>query len=210
MHGPALARSQWRTVGAGRTRTRALENRLAWHWTSRSRTHRGSRGRPRYARRCGRSQRRLIHRTRPSLRNDHSWQRHRRRWWCARGSRSGRHGWHLWDGGCGSRDRCDGRCQSNGGPRGHYRWNCRPGHRRSYRSRGLRRSGRRWNRKGWPRGRSGYDKFRRCRRRSNGRLWGGNGRCWRCWRDGRLGRNGRRSRRSIHNCGSLLLADDGF
>ena len=102
MHGPALARPQRRTIGR-RARTRALENRLSWHRTSWSRTHGGSRGRSGGTCRRGRPQRRLIYRTRPRLRNDHSWRRRCRRRWCARGGRSGSHGRRLRRRGCGPR-----------------------------------------------------------------------------------------------------------
>ena len=207
MHGPAFARTQRRTIGGG-ARSRALENRLSWHRTSWRRTHGSSRGRSRSACRRGWPQGRLIHRTRPGLRDDHSRRRRCRRRWCARGGWSGSHGW--W------------RCRRRWGPsrrRHHGRWTagrnwrrrrCN-GRSRSGRSRGgsrLRRSWR-WSSKAWPRCRSRHYKLRRSGRRRSRRLRGGN-------RRRRRGRNrrldGRRCncRRSLRRRRRLLLADDGF
>ena len=213
MHWPALARPQGRTIRGRRARTRALENRLAWNWTPRGRTHSGSRGRTRRSyRACRRSrpQGRLINRTRPSLRNDHSWQRHRRRRWCARGCRSGRHGRRLRRRRCGPHGRCNGCCRTGCRPRWHNR-RCDGSWRRwCHRSRGLRRSWRRWSREGWPRARSWNYKFRRRGWRRCRRLRSRSGRRRRCGRGRRPGLDGRRWRRSICNRRSLLFADDGF
>jgi hypothetical protein len=213
MHRPALARPQGRAIRGRGAQTRALENRLAWHRTSRSRTHRGSRGptgRSDRARRRSRPQWRLVHRTRSGLRNDHPWRRrcHRRR--CARGYRPGRHAWWLRRRNCGPLGRHDGRCGASRRPRGRNRRRYGSWRHRSHRSCGLRRRGRRWSREGWPRGRSWNYKFRRSGRRRSGRLRRGNG-CGRCWRSSRLGLDGRRSlRRGIHSRGPLLFTDDGF
>jgi hypothetical protein len=214
MHRPAFARSQRRSIGRRRPRSRALENRLSWHWTSRSWTHCGSRGRTRRGecagRRC-RPQGRLINRTRPSLRNDHSWRRHRRRRWCTRGCRSGRHGRHLWRRRRGPQGRCDRRRgTSSRRPRGRNRRSGGSWGRRCHGSSGLRSSRRCRSRKGRPRARSWNYKFRRSGRRRSRHLRRGNDRGWR-WRGRRLGLDGRRSlRRSIRSRGPLLLADDGF
>jgi hypothetical protein len=215
MHGPALARSQWRPVSARRARSWTLENWLTWHRTSRSRTHRGScRGARRRsgARGRGRPQWRFVNRPRPSLGNDHSWRRHCRRRRRTRGCRSGRHVWRWWHRRCSPRGRCSGRNRS----RRRTRWHNRRSHRsrrcRSRRSGGQRRSGRSWNRKGWPRSRSRNYKFRWYDgRRWSWRLGDGNGRWRRRRRSCGLGRNRRRSRwRRVRNGGPLLLADNSF
>jgi hypothetical protein len=101
MHRPTLARTQQRTRTRSRstTRTRALENWLPWHWTSRNR----ARSRSLSARRSG-PYRRLVHRTRPRMRDDHARRRclrtlcNRSRWsrccwwrWLWRGSNCRRH-----------------------------------------------------------------------------------------------------------------------
>ncbi len=179
MHRPALARSQRRTIRGWCARTRALENRLAWNWTSRSRTHRGTRRHagPSYgACRRGRSQGRLIDRARPRLRNDHPWRRRHGRRWYARGYRSGRHGRRLRRRHCGSHGRYNGCCGT--GYRSRWRDRRRDGSRRGrcHRSRGLRRNGRRWSRKGWPRARRWNYKFRRSNRRRRRRPRRGDGR----------------------------------
>ncbi len=207
MHRPALAGPQWRTIGAGSARTRTLENRLAWHGTSRSWTHRGSRGHTRLA--CGRggTQGRLIDRTRPGLRNDHAWRRGDRGWRCTRGCRPGGHGGRL-------------RWRHHGPWRGHG-WRCGTSRRprcrnrrsyRSWRSRGhwcgglSNRWGRR-SRKAWPRGRSRNHKFWRSGRRRHRGLRSGNARDGRGWRHGVPGLN---RRRGLGGRGPMLLADDGF
>lgn len=209
MHRPALARSQWRPIGTRRARTRPLENRLSWYWASRSWTHRGSRWRTGRTRRRGWSQRRLIHRTRPSLRNDHSWRRNRQ-WWRTRGCRSGRHSWRLWRRRRGPQGCCGWHRGTGCGPRSRNWWNRGPWRRRNHRRSGLSGSGRCRSRKAGSWSRSRNYKFRRSRRRGSRRLRRGNGRRW-YGRDRRLGLDGRRSLRlSIRSRGPLLLADDGF
>jgi hypothetical protein len=92
MHRPPFSWAQWRTRPRSRStaRTRALENWLPWHRTSRDR----ARSRSLSARRS-RPDRRLVYRTRPRMRNDHARRRHvrtlsnrSRRFRCCR--------WRLW------------------------------------------------------------------------------------------------------------------
>ena len=213
MHWPALARAQRWTIRSRRSRTRALENRLAWNRTSRSRTHRGSRGRAgRRHRACRRSwpQGRLINRTRPRLRNDHSWQRRGRRRWCAWGDWSGSHGRPLRRRGCGLYGRCN-RCSGTGyRPRRRNRRSSGSRRRWSHGSRRLRRCGRCRSRKSRPRAGSWNHKFRRSGRSRRRCLRSGNGRGWRGRRDRGLALDGRRRRWSVRDRGSLLFADDGL
>lgn len=214
MHRTALAGAERWTI-RGRTRTRTLENRLARHRTSRSRTHGGA------SRRSWRGcwwrwpQRRFVNRPRPGLRNDHSWRRNGRRRRRTRCHRPGSHSRRLCRRCRGPRRNCCRRARNcrrrcdrrNCGPRCYRsRW--------SYRSRSLRR--------GWRRGRC---KSRsRSRGRNNQSWWRG----WRCrrWRGHRgFGNGGRRRRCGYHcrlrrwHCGrlrsiwcrdALLLADDRF
>ncbi len=213
MHWPTLARPQRRTIRGRRARTRALKNRLAWHRTSRSRTHGGSRGRAgRSCSACRRSrpQGRLINRARPRLRNDHSWRRCDRRRWCTWGDRSRGHRRRLRSGRCGPHVRCNGRSGTSHRPRRRNRRSGGSRRRWSHGSRRLRRRGRCRGCKRRPRARSWNDKFRRSGRRNCGRFRRRNSRGWRCGRDRGLGLDGRRCRRCVRNRRSLLFADDGL
>jgi hypothetical protein len=205
MHRPAFTRPQWRPIGTRRARTRALKNRLSWHRTSRSRAQSSSRGRAGRTRRRCRPQGCLVHRTRPSLRNDHSWRRHRRWRWRTRGRRSGCHSRHLWRRRRGPKGRHDWRCGTDRRPRCRNRWSCESWRGRCPWRRGVRRSGRRRSRKGWPRARSWNHKFRRSGRRRRRRLRDSNGCGRRCRRGRTLDFDRRQSIR-----GPLLFADDGF
>ena len=206
MHRPALAWTQWRTIG-GRARSRALENRLSWHRTSRHRTRGGSRGRSGGACRRGWPQGCLIYRARARLRNDHSRRRRCRLYRCARGGRSGSHGWRL--------------CRRHRGPGRRYRWRRAAGRnwrrRRWRRSRRGRRRGRcrlsrrrRRSSKAGPWGRSRHYKLGRSHRWRSRRLGSWSGRRWRSGLDRGLGRRWRHGRRSFRGRGRLLLADDGL
>ena len=95
MHRPALARTKRRTRRARRTcalhgRT-ALKNRLAGNRTSRSGAHCATNRNSGLYRRRRRSwpHRRFVHRSRPSLGNDHA----RRRWWRSNWPRRNRRRW---------------------------------------------------------------------------------------------------------------------
>jgi hypothetical protein len=90
MHRPAFTRTQWGTH-ARCGGTRALKNRLPWHWTARRRS-RASRGsltclRSRRGRFGGR---RFVHGTRPGLGNNHAGPRPGGWLSCRRGSGPGR------------------------------------------------------------------------------------------------------------------------
>jgi hypothetical protein len=208
MHRPALARAQRRPV-RGRTGSRTLENRLSWHGASRSWTHSGSCGRSSCTYRRGWSEGRLVHRTRPRLRNDHSWRRRGWRHGCARGNRLCSHGGRLrrrrhgpwrhrrWRAGARRSRRC-----CNGRPRGNRS-------RRSHGSRRLRRNWRRGGGKRRPRGRSRDYKFRRSGRRRSWHLGNWRGCRWRGGRGYRLDRWRCNRRRSVRGRWPLLLADDG-
>ncbi len=187
MHWPAFTRTKGRTWGTntrGSLRTRSLKDRLswdgaAWRWTNTSRSAGLCRWRWR-----DRTWRRLVHRTRSCLGNDHARRRILRRRLCRwrRWTRSARSNWRR--GRRGGRDRrCRwwrrrNHCGRRSWRRGRTNWrrgcgrSCWNWRRRCWCSRLL--DGRRDNR--WPRG---------CRRRRSNR-------CRRCWRH--------RLRRRRHNC----------
>ena len=214
MHWPALARPQRRTIRGRRARARALENRLAWNWASRSRTH-GATGAPGVTEvpAGGAGRKGALYTGRGPV--------------CGtiiRGGGAtgvcgavGAAGRAAMMGACGAGAAgrtggaigvvgpATGRGGTTGGAIGSGRrwrhWSC-----------GLRRSGRRRGRKSWPRARSRNYKFRRSRRRRSGgrRLRRGNGRGWRSGRNGRLGLDGGAAGGGVSaNRRSLLLADDG-
>lgn len=211
MHRAPLARPQGRTRGRC-ARTRTLKDRLTRHWTSGSGPHRRCSSCRRRRRRW--SRRRLVHRTRPSLRNNHprTWRLHRR----GRGSGGNRR-----SGGLRRRSRWHGRLRNRGrrglsGGRRDCGWRGLRGRNCSRRSgRPLNRRWRRWNSKGRARSRC-WNHQARCGRRSRGRLGsrccgcschGGHrlGLCrWRnhCGTNGRWNGWSRRGRR-------LLLGADG-
>lgn len=138
MHGPTFARTQWWSSTHRGSGTRTLENRLAGNRASRCRTRRS-----RVLSRRSRSlRRRLVHRTWPSLRNNHA---PHGRCWCGRNRRRRRpwrrSGWRSWRR-CNSRRNwrclllrghwgCGGhRCAGTGrhssfGPWRRRRWRCR-------------------------------------------------------------------------------------
>jgi hypothetical protein len=214
MHRAAFARPQRRTIRGRRTRAWALENRLPWHGTSRSRTHGRPDRRSGHTRRRDRPQGCFINRARPGLRNDHAgWRRCRGRW-RGRNCWPGSHGRHLWrrrrrrrhprrsrDG----RSRTYRRTRRNG-CRNQRTRRCRS-HRRSRLNRGWRSGGRecRSRRRSWD-----Y-KFRRHRRSGNRRSRNGDGCRGRRSADHRLGFDGRCNWRGrVDSRRSLLFADDGF
>ena len=201
MHGATFAGTERGTRSSGSLRPRTLENGLARDWTARG-WARGCSGRG-LPGRCGRLDRRLVHRARTRLRHDHA----RRR------SANGR---------CRPRRSCC--CRRRGG--GRRLRSGRRGKCRRRRDRWCRRLGRRGN---WSGCRSAGRRGRWRRRRSNHRrsrswLWNDqpwSGRRFGCWLwrrrrfrngcgglglDGRCGRRNR-LRRGRRSSGLLLLGN---
>ena len=177
MHRTPLAGTQRRTRCAHSRplRARTLEDRLSRDGASWRRTHGSSDGSTRLCNwRCGSWRRSLVHRTRPSLGDDHA-----RRWrlwrtchdrWCGR---TRRHRWHLRRSRCADR-RCCWRRRRNDNCRGGRHWTRR---RRDgwcgdrHRSGGLFRDRQRSYHRMYRRRRRNRRRGRRNRRRCRGRRW---------------------------------------